>query len=63
MVTEYKVDIDFNESSKEWRKNKVVLNNGNFKYRCMSKTHKGFDCKNRPIIHTNRCYTHTNMNN
>lgn len=33
--------IDFNEASKEWRKNKVYLGHGNFAYKCQ-------------YIHTNR---------
>ena len=28
-----KVDINFDESSKEWRKNKIHLGNGQFKYK------------------------------
>ena len=56
---EYKVDIDFNQSAEEWRKNKVDCGNGHFNYRCMSKTKKSLDCKNRPIIHTNKCYLHS----
>ena len=63
MVTEYKVDIDFNLSSTEWHKNKINMGGGNYNYKCMSKTLKGLDCKNKPIIHTNLCYIHTNMNN
>lgn len=35
--------IDFEEASKEWRKNKVYLGNGNFAYKCQ-------------YIHTNRKY-------
>ena len=30
---QYKVDIDFDESSKEWRKNKIQLCEGMFKYK------------------------------
>lgn len=56
-----KVDIDFDEASKQWKKNKIYLGNGNYKYRCVCNTQKGLDCKNRPIIHNNRCYIHSNM--
>ena len=63
MVAEYKVDIDFNKSSAEWHKNKIYLGGGNYKYKCISKTQKGLDCKNRPMIHTNICHIHTNVNN
>ena len=27
-------EIDFDEASKEWRKNKIILKNGYFKYKC-----------------------------
>jgi len=30
---EYEVSIDFDESSKEWRKNKVSIRQGSFKYK------------------------------
>ena len=30
---QYKVSIDFDESSKEWRKNKIQLGEGMFKYK------------------------------
>lgn len=30
----YQVDIDFDDASKEWRKNKVETGNGTFRYRC-----------------------------
>jgi hypothetical protein len=30
---QYKVDIDFDESSKAWRKNKISLGEGMFKYK------------------------------
>ena len=30
---QYKVDIDFDESSKAWRKNKIKLGEGMFKYK------------------------------
>jgi hypothetical protein len=33
----YKVDIDFDESSKSWRKNKISLANGMFKYKIIRK--------------------------
>lgn len=30
----YQVDIDFEDARREWRKNKVDLGNGFFRYRC-----------------------------
>jgi hypothetical protein len=36
--------IDFDEASKEWRKNKVHLGNGYFAYRCNYKHSNGRQC-------------------
>lgn len=33
MGKQYKIDIDFDESSKSWRKNKIKLGEGMFKYK------------------------------
>jgi hypothetical protein len=33
----YKIDIDFDESSKAWRKNKIKLSEGMFKYKVYRK--------------------------
>ena len=33
MGKQYKINIDFDESSKAWRKNKIPLGEGMFKYR------------------------------
>jgi len=35
MNKQYAVNIDFNESSKAWRKNKISLGEGMFKYKRM----------------------------
>lgn len=34
MRPKYKVEIDFEESSREWMKNKTKLPNGVYRYRC-----------------------------
>jgi hypothetical protein len=41
----YDVDIDFDDASKEWRKNKKSLKHGNFKYCCGVKKQCGKICK------------------
>lgn len=51
-------DIDFDQASKAWMKNKIKQTNGTYKYKCIKKTKKGFDCKNRPIKDLNVCYCH-----
>ena len=35
----YSVNIDFDESSKAWRKNKISLGNGMFKYKRIIRNH------------------------
>ena len=40
MGKQYKINIDFNESSKAWRKNKIKLDEGMFKYKKYRKYRK-----------------------
>lgn len=55
----YKVDINFEESSKEWRKNKVVLGNGTFRYRCAHFSLKKQQyCKNHLVYQSPYCRIH-----
>lgn len=53
----YKVEIDFDEASREWRKNKIELGNGEFRYCCSQLTKKGEKCKNK-ILKDNLCRIH-----
>ena len=53
----YKVEIDFEEASREWRKNKIELGNGEFRYCCSQLTKKGEKCKNK-ILKDNLCRIH-----
>jgi len=53
----YKVEIDFDEASREWRKNKIELEYGQFRYCCSQITKKGEKCKNK-IIKDNLCRIH-----
>lgn len=53
----YKVEIDFDEASREWRKNKIELGYGEFRYCCSQLTKKGEKCKNK-IIKDNLCRIH-----
>lgn len=53
------VDIDFDDASKEWRKNKVSIGNGSFRYRCahfIIKTQQY--CKNKPNYSSSFCRFH-----
>ena len=51
-------DIDFDGASKAWMKNKIKLNDCTYKYKCIKKTKKGFNCKNKPINNLNVCHCH-----
>ena len=51
------VKIDFDEASREWRKNKIYLGCGDFRYSCSELTKKGEKCKNR-IVKDNLCHVH-----
>jgi hypothetical protein len=44
MQMEYKVDIDFDKASIEWRKNKKQKQGGSFEYRCMHIKKNGKIC-------------------
>lgn len=46
----YEVNIDFDEASEEWRRNKKQLSNGTFAYVCGIPTKNGKPCK--------RCESH-----
>ena len=39
--------IFFDDSSKQWEKNKIKLNNGTYSYKCSCKTLKGTLCKKK----------------
>lgn len=53
----YKVEIDFDEASREWRKNKIELEYGQFRYCCSQLTKKGEKCKNK-ITKNGKCCIH-----
>jgi len=51
--------IDFDDASREWRKNKIKGPNGTFEYRCehmTSKTQK--HCKKTAIFYSDYCKRH-----
>lgn len=54
------VEIDFDEASREWRKNKIYLGCGDFRYCCSEPTKKREKCKNR-IVKDNLCHVHLKM--
>jgi hypothetical protein len=51
--------FDFDDASREWRKNKKVLKNGQFKYKCMQlKENNGELCGKLCYKTLNFCYMH-----
>ena len=57
------MNIDFDEASREWRKNKNILKNGMFSYKknkknCCHKDKYGIKCRKKQIIDSSYCETH-----
>ena len=57
---EYDVNIDFDEASREWRSNKLSMDNGHFKYICGEITKTGSKCNNKLKKDCNKCHIHYN---
>jgi hypothetical protein len=55
----YKVEIDFDEASREWRKNKKYKGNGTFEYKCSHVNIKNVYCKNKVYLN-GLCKYHIN---
>jgi hypothetical protein len=53
----FKVEIDFDEASREWRRNKIELDYGQFRYCCSQLTKKGEKCRNK-IVQNDLCHLH-----
>ena len=59
----FDVNIDFDEASREWRKNKNSLKNGMFSYKkkkknCCHKDEYGIKCRKKQIIDSSYCEIH-----
>ena len=54
----YQVNIDFDEASECWRKNKKPIGNGCYKYICLQKTDSGKPCKRNPEKNSDFCKIH-----
>jgi|TARA_B100001250_G_C19766238_1_gene774899 hypothetical protein len=52
------VNIDFDEASKAWMKNKVKIGEGSYKYVCGAKCKDGTSCRNPPSRPNGRCGRH-----
>lgn len=51
-------NIDFDQASAAWMKNKRSIGNGTYKYCCMAKTKSGEKCKNKPLSELSFCHIH-----
>ena len=54
----YKIEIDFDEASKEWKTNKRSIGNGCYKYLCSHVCKTGNKCKREPKQGEDFCSTH-----
>tara|TARA_B110000858_G_C17644985_1_gene399967 strand:+ start:507 stop:716 length:210 start_codon:yes stop_codon:yes gene_type:complete len=62
---EFNIDIDFDEASREWRKNKKLLKNCMFSYiktkqNCCHVCDIGKKCRKKRIIDSDYCEWHYN---
>ena len=53
--------IDFDAASEAWRKNKISIGYGSFRYRCTAKTKIGELCKNKPKTGKKYCHVHSHL--
>ena len=54
----YEVNIDFEEASIEWKKNKKYVGNGTYKYICCANTKAGKKCNKVSISNSEYCKIH-----
>jgi len=54
------INIDFDEASECWRKNKKSIGNGCYKYICIRETKTGNNCKRKPEKYSDFCKIHQN---
>jgi hypothetical protein len=55
---EFNIDIDFDEASAAWMKNKRSIGYGSYKYCCTEFTKSGEKCKNKPLQDSSFCHIH-----
>lgn len=54
----YIVEIDFDEASREWLKNKRKLRDATYKYKCMRQFMSGRYCSRTPEPGEDYCFAH-----
>jgi hypothetical protein len=60
VITEFEVNIDFDDASKEWHKNKKSIGNSQYKYVCQIQTNKKKICNNVCHQGSDKCWIHRN---
>ena len=58
---EFEVNIDFDEASEAWRKNKKSIGNGHYKYVCEGFTKTGKKCVREPDAYCAFCNWHNKI--
>jgi hypothetical protein len=59
-ITKFEVNIDFDDASKEWHKNKKSIGNSQYKYVCQIQTNKKKICNNVCHQGSDKCWIHRN---
>ena len=62
MANQIAVNIDFDDASKEWHKNKKSIGNSQYKYICSIITNKGKKCNKACYKNSETCWIHRNSN-
>ncbi len=62
MANQIAVNIDFDDASKEWHKNKKSIGNSQYKYICTIITNKGQICNKVCYKNSETCWIHRNSN-
>ena len=56
----YEVNIDFDEASEAWKKNKISIGNGSYRYLCTNLDKSGCSCRNKCLRGKDVCSKHNN---
>jgi len=59
----YEVIIDFDETSREWNKNKKLIGNGHYKYICLYNPTNDTNCGKRCYKESDYCWIHRKRQN
>lgn len=58
LLPKYEVEIDFDDASTQWMRNKTKIGGGSYKYVCVYMTKKGEKCRRSPVMYTDYCVLH-----